>query len=214
MRWRLFGAGLRDGAMTKLAAFYGSLRLNAGDSVRSPKGLALTGSVADDLTADQEETLRGLRINMYVPLGETLNIFQEGHCVRPQVWLDTRIWLGWFVNAIQSAISRLLLGGEIALDAIGAATLKTALEAVCEEGVRNRGISPGRVSAEISADIAAFTGAGTFDGNLVTGYIVEVSDPNLIPTALRSNRTGPATRIWVNGSGRVHNLPITINVIE
>ena len=54
--WR----GVRDGAMTKLAAFYGSLRLNAGDSVRTAKGLALTGSVADDLTADQEETLRGL----------------------------------------------------------------------------------------------------------------------------------------------------------
>ena len=208
--WR----GTRDGAMTKLAAFYGSLRLNAGDAVRTPKGLALTGSVADDLTADQEETLRGLRINMYVPLGETLNIFQEGHCVRPQVWLDTRIWLGWFVNAIQSTISRLLLNGQIAIDAVGAATLKSALERVCQEGVRNRGISPGRVSEEISADIAAFTGAGTFDGNLVTGYIVEVSDPNLIPTALRANRTGPATRIWVNGSGRVHNLPITINVIE
>lgn len=208
--WR----GVRDGAMTKLASFYGSLRLNQGDPVRSPKGLELTGSLPDDLTADQEDVLRALRINMYVPLGETQNILQEGHCLRPRVWLDTRIWLGWFINAMQSTISRLILGGLLTFDAVGAETLKTALESVCKEGVRNRGISPGNVGPEVAADIAAFTGAGTHDGNLLTGYQVEVSDPNLVPIDTREERIGPAARVWARGSNRIHNVPLALNVIE
>lgn len=208
--WR----GRRDGAMTKLASFYGSLRLNQGDPVRSPKGLELTGSLPDELTTDQEEILRSLRINMYVPLGETQNIFQEGHCLRPRVWLDTRIWLGWFVNALQATLSRLILGGLLTFDAVGAETLKTSLESVCKEGVRNRGISPGNIGVEAAADIAAFTGAGSHDGELLTGYQVEVSDPNLVPVDTREERTGPAARLWVRGSNRMHNVPLAINVIE
>lgn len=198
----------------QVGAFYGSLRLSQGDSVRTMQGLQLIGRAPTyGLTSTQERALRDLRINTYVPLGR-LAIMREGTILTPDVWFDTNLYLAWFKNIIQSSIANLILRGELSLDAEGATIIKTRLENDCRLAVSNGMISPGQVSDETARAIANFTNIGEFDGMLPTGYYVAVRDPNTIPIEERPNRIGPATRIWLTGSNRIHNLPIGIFVTQ
>ena len=198
----------------QIGAFYGSLRLSQGDTVRTMQGLQLVGRApAYGLTSTQERALRDLRINAYVPLGR-LAIMREGTILTPDVWFDTNLYLAWFKNIIQSSIANLILRGELSLDAEGATIIKTRLENDCRLAVANGMISPGQVSDETARAIANFSAIGEFDGMLPTGYYVAVRDPNTIPIEERPNRIGPATRIWLTGSNRIHNLPIGIFITQ
>jgi hypothetical protein len=88
--------------------------------------------------------------------------------------------------------------------------LKSAIERICEEGVRNGGIAGGTVSDAITNDIRQTTGNESFDGLLPTGYYVYSEPMALQDQSDRNQRKATPIKVWLKGSGAIQEVDIAV----
>ena len=198
-------SGRAQGAGTSIAARFSSINFGGLNTVITGKFKRLPGVTADDLTTTQVAELRRKRVNQYVTVGG-VPIYQEGVTTAAGGWIDTRVWLDWFTDAVRVAIYDLLVATptRIPQTSRGLAALRSTVDAVCQEGVRNGGIAPGTVSAGLRQSIIAATGDGDFDGFLSAGYLIATGSFADQSQADRADRQAPPVNVFLKGSGAIH----------
>ena len=141
--------------------------------------------------------LQAIRGNIYTRVDGS-PVFIEGLTSRPDYYADTVWWIMWAQNALERAAwgalknSRRLTRG----------ALRAALVSVMQRGVKNGGLKPGlEVSEQTAADIRRTTGNASFNGVLITGYLVHVGRV--------TGRRAPV-KIWCAGSEAIHRAGIDL----
>ena len=191
--WSIIGAfaAVRwDGARTLLdAKFIRPYRITANTS----------------LTKAQRDVLVSKRCNFFTTFGST-PIFAEGQTFAPGYWLDTQIWLQWFLNAVQTDVFNAFVNSRrIPMTDDGRAVLEDTVIGVCEQGILNGGIGVGGSVQPITAtQIRSITENLAFDGTLAPGYLIWVAPLEQISASSRQTRQFPPVRVWITGSGAIH----------
>ena len=198
-------SGTAQGAGASIAARFSSINFGGLNTVITGKFKRLPGVTADDLTSTQVAELRRKRVNQYVTVGG-VPIYQEGVTTAAGGWIDTRVWLDWFTDAVRVAIYDLLVASptRIPQTSRGLAALRSTVDAVCQEGVRNGGIAPGTVSAGLRQSIITATGDGDFDGFLSAGYLIATGSFADQSQSDRADRQAPPVNVFLKGSGAIH----------
>ena len=168
------------------------------------------GATPDNTLTNTETTaLETKRVNYYIGHGgrETL---RKGWTSKG--WIDSQIWIDWFSDALQVAAFDHLkrAPNRVPLTREGVAGMKGALERVCERGIRNGGIAPGRLSDAMAGHLRGTTGLSRFDGDLTSGYMVWHVPVSLLDQADRDKRESPRFTVWVKGSGAINELAINV----
>ena len=201
-----------DHKALSLAGRLSAINFAAANSLLTAKFKALPGTTPDALTTTQQGELVRKRINYYAPFGGDA-IVAEGMTLKPGRWIDTQYWLDWLINAIRTSVYNLLRqSARVPQTARGVAAIKSVVQRVCEEGVRNGGIAPGFVSEALRADIIAVTGNGNFSGRLTRGYLVHAGSIAEQAQSDREQRKAPPARVWLKHSGAVHTVDIALTL--
>lgn len=203
--WSLFN----DYKAVSVAARFSSVDFTAGQSLITGKFKTLPGTTPDIITATQKAELDRKRVNHYSPFGGD-SIVAEG--VSFGTYIDVRYWLDWFINSCQAGVYNLLKGSpsRVPQTDSGSAAIRGTLEGICEEGVLNGGIAPGKLGNVLAGNIREITGNSKFSGYLSTGYLVYIQPIALQNPSDRAARKAPPINVWVKGSGAVHFLDINI----
>lgn len=207
---RVFGtySATSDYKAASAAARLSSWNPAARNSVFTMKFKQLIGTLADDITATVKFELDRKRVNYYAPFSD-LNMFAEGVTFDPDVFIDVRLWVDWFVNALQVDVFNLLYASNrVPQTDVGGAIIYDVIERVCQEGIRNGGIAPGRLSEALKLDVIQSTGNTDFDGNLPKGYLIFVPPYAEQAQADRNARKGTPPKIWVKGAGAIHSIEL------
>ena len=163
-----------------------------------------------DLTQTQIGQLTDKNINYYTRFGSS-NAYRDGRNLASGIWTDVRFALDWFVNAVQVDVFNLLYSSNrLPQTPVGIAAITRAIEDVCNMAVRNGMIAPGRVSASTQADIRVALDDETFDGNLSSGYLVTSAALADQSQSDREARKAPPFRVFLKGSGAVHEADIDV----
>ena len=210
------GASVDDVDLKGLSymARFSSINFNAPNAVPNGKFLQLPGTTPRSLNASERAELRRKRINFYGPvLGQTAGDTEEGYTFG--TWIDTTVWIAWFVNALQVAGYNHLKSsspfGGVPITDQGLSGLADALEEVCDLGVRNGGLAPNEVSPAFQAAIRRATGNEDFDGFLSTGYLVVRPSAAQISQAVRDNRGPIPMTVFAKGAGKINNIEIGVD---
>ena len=111
-----------------------------------------------EITNTQLTELRRKRVNVYTNIAGTAALL-GGYTSEDDHWLDAVWWLMWARSEIETAVWDTMRGSRRYTNA----SLQNNLTAVCEQGVLNGGIQPGRtVSTATRADIIRVTGNRPF----------------------------------------------------
>ena len=193
---------------------FSSINFNAPNAVPNGKFLQLPGTTPRTLNASERAELRRKRINFYTPvLGATAGDTEEGYTFG--TWIDTTVWIAWFVNALQVAGYNHLKAsspfGGVPITDQGLAGLADAIEEVCALGVRNGGLAPNNVSAAFRAAIQRATGNEDFDGFLSTGYLVVRPSAAQISQTVRNARGPIPITVFAKGAGKINNIEIGVD---
>ena len=212
-RTPIIWSGTVDHKAASAAGRMASTDFSAVDSLPTLFAKALPGTEPDSLTTAQRAELDRKLINYYTTVGGS-NILRPGVTPLPGWWVDTRYWLDWLTERIQTDIYTLLRSIQrLPLTARGLGLIQTVVEDVCEAGRRNGGIAAGRVGEITANEIRATTGTA-FDGTLSRGYLVYVEPIENQSTADIAARKAPPVRVWLKGSGAVHFVDISLNFRE
>lgn len=207
---RVFGfwSSVADHKALSLAARLSSVDFSRPASVITAKFRQLPGTTPDVLATGQLDELTRKRVNFYTRQHGTA-IVAEGTSFNG--WIDERVWLDWFVDAMRRAIfAELTAARRVPQTDEGMAALLDVVIGVCEQGVRNGGIAPGQVSSTLTREIQMATGNSDFDGVLSNGYLVYA--PPIAEQSLsdRQSRVAPPISVWVKGSGAIQRVDIAI----
>ena len=200
-----------DHKALSLAGRLSTVNFDGQNTLITAKFKSLPGTVPDVLTTAQKEELDRKRIGYYTRFGPDA-IFAEGHTLKSGVWIDSRYWLDWITNAIQTEVYNLLRQHPTRVPQTdsGIASITATIERVCEAGRRNGGIAPGRVSEALAHDIRLATGNRDFDGALTLGYLVSVGSIADQLQADRDARMAPPISVWLKASGAVHSAEVKL----
>ena len=203
-------SGTADYKALSLAGRFSSVDFQRANSLITAKFQRLPGTEPDTLTLDDKNSLDDADFNYYTRFGPE-PIVAEGRTLDSGVWIDVRYWLDWIVDEIRRAVYGLLAGStsRIPQTPPGLASITSVIERACERGRRNGGIAPGRVSESLASDIRRATGSD-FDGFLSRGYLVVVGSIFNQSQSDREARVAPPFRVYLKGSGAVHNASIEL----
>ena len=206
-----------DYLSARVAAKFSAINWRRANIVPNPKFFTLAGATPENtLDYNNRTKLEAARVNYYFG-GVGTETLREGWAGAG--WMDTRIWLAWFVDAMRVSVFNHLkrttsLGTRVGLTADGLAGIKAVLEGVCEQGVFNGGIEPNVVSQAMADDIRRATGNEDFDGRLTTGYLVYHAPIAQHPQTDRDKRVPPAFTVWAKGSGAVNFVDVAVKLEE
>ena len=203
-------SGTADYKALSLAGRFSSVDFQRANSLITAKFQRLPGTEPDTLTLDDKKSLDEVGFNYYTRFGPE-PIVAEGRTLDSGVWIDVRYWLDWIVDEIRRSVYGLLAGStsRIPQTPPGLASITSVIERACERGRRNGGIAPGRVSESLASDIRRATGSD-FDGFLSRGYLVVVGSIFDQSQSDREARVAPPFRVYLKGSGAVHNASIEL----
>ena len=202
-RISLLWSGLSDYKGASVAGLFAGTDFTQEDSLPTLFAKTLPGRVPDMLTKAQRDELDRKRINYYTTVGGEA-IVRPGHTTLAPWWSDTRYWLDWMIQLIQSNVFDLLRNTRrIPLTPRGLGRIRAVVEDVCALGVKNGGIAAGRVSAETTADIRRVTGAD-FDGFLGRGFLVHIGSVDDQSATDRAARKTPPISVWLKDAGAIH----------
>ena len=176
-------------------------------------GKELEDAKPDVLSSAQRAELERKRINYYTTVGGD-DIVRQGVTVDADYWIDTRVWIDWFIKRVQDDVFGLLKGSpRVPLTERGVGQIQSVIEAACEVGRDNGGIAPGTVTETTANEIRRATG-GDFNGTLSRGYLVQVGSVSAQPQVDREARKAPPINVWLKGSGAVHSLDIALSFTQ
>ncbi len=200
-----------DHKALSLAGRLSTVNFDGQNTLITAKFKSLPGTVPDVLTTAQKEELDRKRVGYYTRFGPDA-IFAEGHTLKPGVWIDSRYWLDWITNAIQTEVYNLLRQHPTRVPQTdsGVASITAAINRVCGAGRRNGGIAPGQVSEALAHDIRSATGNRDFDGALTLGYLVSVGSIADQSQANRDARMAPPISVWLKASGAIHSAEVRL----
>ena len=203
----------RDYIGTALAALFATVDFTGRGTLKTAWGKTLAGFTPDNITATQKAELHRKRVNTYTNVARR-SIIENGAVPGDDRWIDTRVWLDWFVNAVRHRIFTFLTSSAIGIpqDPRGQADLIFQIETICAQGVANGGIGPGQLSAALISEIAQQTNNPDFDGYLTTGYLVWAAPINEQTPNDRATRRAPRTYIWLHGRGFLQGVDIVITL--
>ena len=209
-RTALFYSEEADYKAVSAAARLSGVNMTGVNSIITLNLKALPGCTPDYISQGQYAELQRKNINFYSRIGAN-NALTDGRTLSPGIWIDVRYWLDWFVNATQVDVyNALYSSGRIPQTAAGVAVIHEAIETVCRQGVRNGGIAPGIVSPTMKGNIQTAIGDSEFDGLLSNGYLIYSTPLAEQSQTQRDERASPPFRVWLKGSGAIHNLDIDI----
>ena len=198
-------------APASYAARFSSVNFREPASQITGKFLRLPGILPDQLSRGQIDRLNNLRWNYYTSFAGD-NRTAEGVTTNPDYWMDVRIWIDGFVDAVRTdCYNHLIASRRIPQTDAGSASIKEVIERVCQEGVRNGGLAAGFVSPATRSDIQVVTGNTRFDGRLTLGYLVYVASFATQSQSNRNARLSPPFRVWLKGAGAIHFMDIAVN---
>ena len=164
----------------------------------------------DDLSDDQIKELERKNMNYYTRFGSSA-AYRDGRQCKPGIWTDVQYFLDWFENAAQVNVFNALYSSDrIPQTPPGVSIIKRSLVNACRNGVRNGGIAPGYVQPTTKADIIAATGNIDFDGYLSNGYLIHAGSIADQAQSEREARKAPPFRVWMKGSGAIHEIDIDV----
>ena len=210
-RVSLVWQGQQNYNAARVAAQFSAIDLSGAGVLRTAKFLTLQGSTPDIITTRDKNTFDEEGVNYYTIFGNT-PVFGEGITTNSSRWMDQQYWLDWFVNTMQNQIFA-TLRRSIPQTSDGLATLQNTMEAVCQAGVVNGGIAPGRVTESTAGDVRRFTEGG-FSGYLTTGYLVAIRPIDSQTQTQRAAREAPPSRVYLKGAGAFHSADIIVNFTQ
>ena len=207
---RVFGiySGTQDYKALSLAARFSSVDYDVPGSIITGNLRTLPNTAPDALSDTQIAALTAKRTNYYVTIGGS-NVLRMGWTY--ETWIDSRAFVDWFSDSVQTAIFDLLrTGSAVPYTDRGIDVVRDAIIGVCETAVNNGGISPGTVTDSLARQIRDVTGNGAFDGNLTSGYLVHMPTAASVTADDRAARLLNGVRIFATGSGAIHNVNIDL----
>lgn len=193
-----------------IAARFSSVDFNSGNSVITGKFKQLPTIAPDTLSLTQVQELEKKRVNYYTVFADRA-VYSEGTVFNPDVYVDVRYALDWFVNAVQVDVFDLLYAsGRVAQTDEGEATIVAVIDNVCQQAKVNGMIAGGVVSEAMKADIIATTGNSKFDGNLPNGYLIWSQPTAAQSESERAARKATAKKVWLKSSGAIHSVEIAL----
>lgn len=210
-RITLIWSGTVDYKDASIAGLFSGTDFGARDSLPTMFAKSLPGRAADVLTSTHKAELARKRINYYEEVGGHA-IVQPGETTRSDWWTDTRYWLDWLIDRIQTKVFALLRGNpRVALTVAGAGQIQAVIEDACLEVRRPGGIAPGEVSDTVATQIRRVTGTD-FGDTLSRGFLVHVGAPADQSAADRAAREAPPVSVWVRDASAVHSLDVAIRL--
>ena len=192
-----------------IAAMFSGTNLNRANSFRTAKFKRLPGMTPARLSNAEAAKLDERHINYYTTVGP-YNILAQGTTLKPNVFIDMRHWLDWFTDRVRRDVFNLLVNAPVIPQTTrGLQQVRQVVQNACLIGVRNGGISQGRVSNTTRDDIRQVTGNQTFDGVLDTGFVVYVAPLSTMSDADFAARKIPPIHVWLRGSGAIHFVEIS-----
>lgn len=180
------------------------------NSLITAKFKAAPGITPSVITESQKAELDRKRCNYYVRFSGNA-IYTEGVTPKPGVWIDVQYFLDWMVNAVEVDVWNLLVSSpSVPQTPTGMQAIREKIVNVLEQGVTNGGIAPGTVSPDFILDIRQSTGNLEFDGVLTNGYLVYHTPLAAQSQTDRDARKSPPFKIWLKGSGAIHNANIAL----
>ena len=203
----------RDYIGAALAALFSAVDFQGSNTIKTAFGKTLAGIRADNMTAAQKTELHRKRVNTYTTVG-TRAIIENGAVPGDDRYIDTRVWLDWFVTTVRSAVFAFIIGNAIGVpqDRRGVAEMLFQVETICQQGVRNGGIGPGNLSAALTSEVAGRIQDPEFDGYLTTGYLVWAAPITEQSADDRAARKAPTIYIWLHGRGFLQGVDIAITL--
>ena len=194
------------------AARFSSVDFRVPGSLITGKFRTLVGLKPDDgLTSAQRAELDRKNMTYYVTVGG-FPITSDGKVLNAG-YIDSRFWLDWFNERVETDVYTLLRqSNRIPQTTAGVQVYRDTLSTVCQSGVRNGGIAPGEVSAQGRSDIQSAIGV-PFDGRLNVGYVIWIRPLSEQSQSDRDARHAPTARIWVKGSGAIHDVDIDVTYL-
>lgn len=198
-----------------LAGRYSSVNFAGANTLITGFLKNLPGTTPDDLTTTEQGALEEKYTNYFAPFFSTgsppANGVFNGTTMKPSVWTDVRYFLDWAVNAVRVDVFNLLLNSnKVPQTEAGVASLQSVIENVMVQAVTNGGIAPGQMSAASILDIQQSTGNYDFDGFLNTGYLVYAPGIYTQSQSDRNQRKAPPFKVWMKGSGAIHEIDIAL----
>ena len=199
-----------DHKALSLAGRLSTVNFDGQNTLITAKFKSLPGTAPDVLTTAQKEELDRKRVGYYTRFGPDA-IFAEGWMLNGD-WIDSRYWLDWITNAIQTEVYNLLRQHPTRVPQTdsGVASITAAINRVCGAGRRNGGIAPGRVSEALAHDIRLATNNPSFDGTLTLGYLVSVGSIAGQSQGERDARMAPPISVWLKASGAIHSAEVRL----
>ena len=193
------------------AGIFSGVNWRGKETVPTAKFRTLNGVPGSNLSAEQAAELDRKRINYYTSFDGSAPIYTEGVTTKPGVYMDTRIWLDWLVNALETEILNLLRSvPRVGQTTNGLARLHATIQDVLEQGAGNGGIAPGTVSAALQDDIRQSRNLDEFNGELPNGYLIHIGSLATQPQSDRDARIAPPIKIWLKSAGAIHSVSIDI----
>lgn len=170
---------------------------------------------ASIVTSTQQAELTRKRVNNFSPLAvgasspTVEDIYREGYCFANDIWQDVRIGTDWWANAIQLSVLNLKLQSKrIPQTVQGQTQVVAAIDAPCQQAVRNGLLAPGQVSEVVKDQIISITGNSQFSGFLPQGYLIYPLPLSTLSESDRIARKLPIFYVWGKGSGAVNSIVI------
>ncbi len=193
-----------------IAARFSSVDFNSGNSVITGKFKQLPTIAPDVLSLAQVQELEKKRVNYYTKFADRA-VYSEGTTFSPDVYIDVRYALDWFVNAVQVDVFDLLYAsGRLPQTDEGEAAVVSVIDNVCQQAKTNGMIAGGIVSEAMKADIISTTGNSKFNGNLPNGYLIWSQPTSAQSESDRAARKATAKKVWLKSSGAIHSVEIAI----
>lgn len=208
--------GTIDYTAVSTAARFSAVNWTGYNTLPDGKFIRCPGRTIDNLTDAQRAELTRKRLNYFTNFGRR-NLIAEGQTCAPGYWLDTQIFLLWFVNAVESDVFGAIADAVSArMTPAGINIARDAARGVCDEAVRNGGFSKGRriTNTAIIDEIKQATGNEGFDGTMTAGYLIHIDPIEDLSAQDRATRTMPEMRIWGAGSGAIHFANIAATFVE
>jgi len=204
-----------DYKAVSFAGRYSSVNFAGANTVITGNLKELPGTLSDDINTTQQGALEEKYSNYYPPWLSTgsppVNGVYNGTTLKPNEWADVRYFLDWAVNAVRVDIFNLLRNsGIVPQTEAGVGAMQSVIEEVMAQGVVNGGIAPGQLSAAATLDVQLSTGNTDFDGFLTTGYLVYAPGIFSMSQSDRNERKSPPFKVWMKGSGAIHEADIAL----
>ena len=194
-----------------LVGLMAGIDFTGANTIIDPAFKGLPGTLPDTFIDSAIAELIRKRINYYTRIAGR-NVFRQGWTLASGVWMDSRIFLDWIVDALRKRVFREIASATTRIPQSGSGldVIVAAMEEVCEQGVTNGGIGPGQLSADRAREVREVTGVSDFDGYLPLGYLVHVDPIETLSDAERAVRQMPPVTIFLKSIGAIHSTDIRI----